>query len=237
MGEKRPRLSIPALQMKGADDLLQRVAVDLFMRAVRELRPEIIQHFAERVKDASDPRCGRPNARMSKAFTRWAEASKLVPPTSVFGWAMRTRTEWRDHPDMLSALNWTLTNWASSAFTESLYEEWPSNVTIAKREPGAALEAFPEMESRRAFLARATDHWEARVNALKKDDRFVPTGTIAERDLRWLARFQVGGENYSQISRSPQKVRQATVKQRVEAAARVLGIELRSQPRGRPRNP
>lgn len=230
----RPRVPLPAMQQRG-DDALARICLDIFMSEINAINPKVIRNFADSVTQVATPGRGPIWDRASTDFIRWAEKWKLVPPRAVFVWALRTEAEWRRDPRMKGTLG-GLTSWTLSDFNTAINSEHPNTQSLADRTPVEPLEAFPDLENRRAFLARAARHWEARLEALRRAGKVDLVGHAADRDVRWLAQIVVGKKTYSQISREPEnKTKQETVKRGVRDAASIIGLDLPLPKPGRPR--
>jgi hypothetical protein len=232
--DTRARLRVPSVQLEGGADRRQRIAVDVFMHAVQRLRPEAIDEFAAGVVDdlVAARRAGP--KQPSDSFAAWCRQWNLLPARSaVFGWALRTRTQWASDPNLKSSRRWKTVLWGSSSFNRALWDEYPNTNVLEKREPADPLEAFPELESRHDFLERAGRHWTARVASLQQAHS-DGVDAVTERHFEWLARYQVGRETFSQIARDVgSNTKQETVSKGVRAAAEILGVKPRTPSRDR----
>jgi hypothetical protein len=227
-GTIHPNVRVPDLQLAGADDILRRIALDLFMRSVQEVKPEIIRDFAEHVFTVTDDTMRGPkHRRPSPEFLAWAERSQLLPPSVVFGWALRTLIAWTEQPEMRTTLRLPETRLSTSCtFNDAINSEYPTNSALARRDPADPLEAFPDIESRAGFLDRARRHWAARVDEYQQSIGAEATRKRPERHFEWLAQHAVGHHTIGAIRRRYGVKRWDNVKKGIVGAAGFLGLAI-----------
>src|ERR1041384_4027371 len=110
--DTRARLKVPSIQFEGGADRRQRIAVDVFMEAVRQIRPEAIDEFAANVVDEVTAPARNGPKQPSEQFNAWCEQWSLLPARSaVFGWALRTHTQWAADPKLTASRRWTTVLW------------------------------------------------------------------------------------------------------------------------------
>ena len=96
--------------------------------------------------------------------------------------------------------------------------------------------ADPVAESEQEFLARAHLHWTAMFAEATRVGITAETRAPREsaRDLSWLIGFQIHGRRYHDIAAASGASSEDTVRTAVERFARLIQLELRRQPKGRP---
>ena len=215
------------------------VAVDLLMKAVRRLLPQVLREFADEVHhpatrvDGSSPlKPGRkrpvthvPSPQLCAWATRWHLAS-----TVVYEWAFHTAKSWERYPERRTHLSWEIpaasTRW-----------DWSGHTREDLNDPLAPVGAVPELEHHDEFKTRAEAHWQARVNELDRHG-FNPAKVKTNLDhFEWLARYQCGGESLTAIARSIQsRCEVVVVTKAVAGLATQLQLNLRPHAKGgRPR--
>jgi hypothetical protein len=91
----------------------------------------------------------------------------------------------------------------------------------------APISADPFRESRESFLARASNHWKARVlHAQRFGLRHVSTRANLARDVGWLVRYHVLEQSLSEIAQGPPIVEKNAVDKAIRRVAPLVGFVL-----------
>ena len=181
-------------------------AADLLMQAIRRVLPEVIETFA---RDVCHPATTVGYRTLPfKAQGRILRVETVVPSTelrawasewhlkstAIYEWAFRTVEDWERHPEQKAALIW------GSPPVPGQWD-WSEHTAENRDDVLSPVGAMPEVdEGKKAFLARAAGHWDARTNELIRqgfDPARVKTNLA---HFEWLARFQCGSESMTAIA-------------------------------------
>lgn len=113
-----------------------------------------------------------------------------------------------------------------------------AGVREADENPLRPIVANPPHESHAEYRRRSERHWDASVKLAKGLGMTSETRTSGDftRDLDWLVRFQIRGQNYREIVEAARiATNEDAVRQAIKSLARLLQLKLRRQARGRPR--
>jgi len=214
--KKGPGAALPAIDAEGNKQL---AALDALMREVKSLYPEALDELS-----AVTPKTLR------RSVDAWAEKWNLFPSGPIHPFVLGATKLWQENPDARKTRSWTTGIYAFSArFALVLFGSEP-NVAEQQARPSMAIEAFPQIESRGSFMARAQAHWAARMNALLSWE-LPRTRTEPQRRYRWLAQYQLGEMSFKRIA-ARDRVDEQTVSTGVRAAAKAVGLKLRPPSQG-----
>lgn len=208
-------------------DVVKREVPGFFL----ELRDEVLRYDLPSA-DLYD----EPKRRRAKALAAWSQKYFVDLPGNewLLSIANQVLRLWRDHP--------------KHAETMEIRCALPSSPSTGCAPEGFQFEAgpwHPELEKWDAFAAQlAAAFFEARESYGKRQRaRFAEAGAIAgsefkdrsRQDLTWLVRYQFLGEAFRELARAHPRKAWQTVQERVQEAAKRIGLRLReSNEGGRP---
>ena len=139
----------------------------------------------------------------------------------AFAWARAAVYSWDRFP---------LRSWRSAFRSVRHIYRSPCDPLDTRKVNGDALApmaAYPDSERRQEFMARASAHWDARVQFLGASGAQPAPATKRLSHFEWLVRYQVGEESAYHIAQTEGLSGARAVLTRIRELSKLLGLRLR----------